>query len=199
MLAKGEYESLNGTSVYRDFVELPSQIMENWATEKEYLDRWAVHYRTGEPIPAELVEKIVAAKNYLAAYSNVRQLSFGLADMAWHTLKEPYEGEIEPFERAAMAPVQITPAVEGTAMSNAFTHIFAGGYAAGYYGYKWAEVLAADAFSLFKEKGIFDRDTASAFRHLLEQGGQRHPMDIYVEFRGHKPEVKALIESMGLK
>ena len=199
MLATGEYESLNGTSVYRDFVELPSQIMENWATEKEYLDRWAVHYRTGEPIPAELVEKIVAAKNYLAAYSNVRQLSFGLADMAWHTLKEPYEGEIEPFERAAMAPVQITPAVEGTAMSNAFTHIFAGGYAAGYYGYKWAEVLAADAFSLFKEKGIFDRDTASAFRHLLEQGGQRHPMDIYVEFRGHTPEVKALIESMGLK
>lgn len=199
MLAKGEYESLNGTNVYRDFVELPSQIMENWATEKEYLDRWAVHYKTGEPIPAELVAKIVAAKNYLAAYSNLRQLSFGLADMAWHTLKEPYEGEIEPFERVAMAPVQITPTVEGTAMSNAFTHIFAGGYAAGYYGYKWAEVLAADAFSLFKEKGIFDRDTAAAFRHLLEQGGQRHPMDIYVEFRGHKPEVKALIESMGLK
>ncbi|MBO5045136.1 MAG: M3 family metallopeptidase [Alistipes sp.] len=199
MLAKGEYESLNGTNVYRDFVELPSQILENWATEKEYLDMWAVHYQTGEAIPAELVEKIVAAKNYLAAYSNVRQLSFGMSDMAWHTMTEPYAGEIEPFEMKAMAPVQVTPVVEGTAMAPAFTHIFSGGYAAGYYGYKWAEVLAADAFSLFKEKGIFDPATAKAFRHLLEQGGQRHPMDIYVEFRGHKPETQALVEAMGLK
>ena len=199
MLAKGEYESLNGTNVYRDFVELPSQILENWATEKEYLDMWAVHYQTGEAIPAELVEKIVAAKNYLAAYSNVRQLSFGMSDMAWHTMTEPYAGEIEPFEMKAMAPVQVTPVVEGTAMAPAFTHIFSGGYAAGYYGYKWAEVLAADAFSLFKEKGIFDAATAKAFRHLLEQGGQRHPMDIYVEFRGHKPETQALVEAMGLK
>ena len=199
MLGRGEYESLNGTSVYRDFVELPSQIMENWATEKEYLDMWAVHYQTGEAIPAELVEKIVAAKNYLAAYSNLRQLSFGMSDMAWHTLTTPYEGEIEPFEVEAMAPVQITPVVEGTAMGPAFTHIFSGGYAAGYYGYKWAEVLAADAYSLFKEKGIFDKKTASSFRRLLEQGGQRHPMDLYVEFRGHKPETQALVESMGLK
>ena len=199
MLAKGEYESMNGTNVYRDFVELPSQIMENWATEKEYLDMWAVHYQTGEAIPAELVEKIVAAKNYLAAYGNVRQLSFGMSDMAWHTMTEPYEGEIEPFEMKAMAPVQVTPVVEGTAMAPAFTHIFSGGYAAGYYGYKWAEVLAADAFSLFKEKGIFDTATAKSFRHLLEQGGQRHPMDIYVEFRGHKPETQALVEAMGLK
>ena len=199
MLAKGEYESLNGTNVYRDFVELPSQILENWATEKEYLDMWAVHYQTGEAIPAELVEKIVAAKNYLAAYSNVRQLSFGMSDMAWHTMTEPYAGEIEPFEMKAMAPVQVTPVVEGTAMAPAFTHIFSGGYAAGYYGYKWAEVLAADAFSLFREKGIFDPATAKAFRHLLEQGGQRHPMDIYVEFRGHKPETQALVEAMGLK
>ena len=199
MLAKGEYESLNGTSVYRDFVELPSQIMENWATEKEYLDLWAVHYQTGEPIPAELVEKIVAAKNYLAAYSNLRQLSFGMSDMAWHTMTTTYEGEIEPFEVAAMAPVQITPVVAGTAMAPSFTHIFSGGYAAGYYGYKWAEVLAADAYSLFKEKGIFDKKTASSFRRLLEQGGQRHPMDLYVEFRGHKPETQALVESMGLK
>ncbi|MBO5331784.1 MAG: M3 family metallopeptidase [Alistipes sp.] len=199
MLAKGEYESLNGTNVYRDFVELPSQILENWATEKEYLDMWAVHYQTGEAIPAELVEKIVAAKNYLAAYSNIRQLSFGMSDMAWHTMTEPYAGDIEPFEMKAMAPVQVTPVVEGTAMAPAFTHIFSGGYAAGYYGYKWAEVLAADAFSLFKEKGIFDPATAKAFRHLLEQGGQRHPMDIYVEFRGHKPETQALVEAMGLK
>ncbi len=199
MLGKGKYESLNGTSVYRDFVELPSQIMENWATEKEYLDAWAKHYQTGEPIPAELIEKIVASKNYLAAYLNVRQLSFGMVDMAWHTLTEPYTGDIESFEKEAMAPVQVTPWVDGTAMCTAFTHIFSGGYAAGYYGYKWAEVLAADAFSLFAEKGIFDQKTAAAFRHLLEQGGQRHPMELYVEFRGHKPETEALIESMGLK
>ena len=187
MLAKGEYESMNGTNVYRDFVELPSQILENWAVEKEYLDMWAVHYKTGEPIPAELVKKIVDAKNYLAAYGNVRQLSFGISDMAWHTLKQPYAGEVEPFEKEAMSSVQVTPSVDGTAMSPSFTHIFSGGYAAGYYGYKWAEVLAADAFSLFKEKGIFDAATAKSFRHLLEQGGQRHAMDIYVEFRGHKP------------
>ena len=199
MLAKGEYESMNGTNVYRDFVELPSQILENWAVEKEYLDMWAVHYKTGEPIPAELVKKIVDAKNYLAAYGNVRQLSFGISDMAWHTLKQPYAGEVEPFEKEAMSSVQVTPWVDGTAMSPSFTHIFSGGYAAGYYGYKWAEVLAADAFSLFKEKGIFDAATAKSFRHLLEQGGQRHAMDIYVEFRGHKPETKALVESMDLK
>ena len=136
MLGEGKYESLNGTSVYRDFVELPSQIMENWATEKEYLDLWAKHYETGEPIPAELVEKIVAAQNYLAAYANVRQLSFGLTDMAWHTLTEPYTGDVEAFEVASMAPAQVLPVVEGTAMAPAFTHIFSGGYAAGYYGYK---------------------------------------------------------------
>lgn len=202
MLAKGEYESMNGTAVYRDFVELPSQIMENWATEKEYLDMWAVHYQTGEKIPAELIEKIVAAKNYLAAYLNLRQLSFGMSDMKWHMLTDKSQIEaldIETFEREAVTSVQITPLVEGTSMAPAFTHIFSGGYAAGYYGYKWAEVLAADAYSLFQEKGVFDAQTASKFRHLLEQGGQRHPMDIYVEFRGHKPETKALIESMGLK
>ncbi len=199
MLAKGDYESLNGTSVYRDFVELPSQILENWATEKEYLDLWARHYQTGEAIPAELVEKIVAAKNYLAAYSNLRQLSFGLTDMAWHTLTEPYEGDVEAFEREAMASVQVLPAVEGTSLSTSFNHIFSGGYAAGYYGYKWAEVLAADAFSLFKEKGIFDAATAQAFHHLLQTGGQQHPMELYVEFRGHEPQVDALIKSMNLE
>ena len=199
MLAQGKYESLNGTSVYRDFVELPSQILENWATEKEYLDMWAVHYQTGEAIPAELVEKIVAAKNYLAAYGNLRQLSFGLTDMAWHTLTEPYEGDVEAFEREAMASVQVLPAVDGTSLSTSFNHIFSGGYAAGYYGYKWAEVLAADAFSLFAETGIFNAETAAAFRKLLQTGGQRHPMDIYVEFRGHEPQVDALIKSMGLQ
>ncbi|MBP3290763.1 MAG: M3 family metallopeptidase [Alistipes sp.] len=199
MLAKGKYESLNGTSVYRDFVELPSQILENWATEKEYLDMWAVHYQTGEAIPAELVEKIVSAKNYLAAYGNLRQLSFGLTDMAWHTLTKPYEGDVEAFEREAMASVQVLPAVDGTSLSTSFNHIFSGGYAAGYYGYKWAEVLAADAFSLFDQTGIFNAETAAAFRKLLQTGGQRHPMDIYVEFRGHEPQVDALIKSMGLQ
>ncbi len=200
MLAEGRYESQTGTSVYRDFVELPSQIMENWATEKEFLDLWAVHYRTGESIPAEIVESIVAAKNFLAAYGNVRQLSFGMTDMAWHTIAEPYEGDVVAFERASMAPTQVLPAVDGTAMAPAFSHIFAGGYAAGYYGYKWAEVLEADAFSLFKEKGIFNREVSGSFRdNVLSKGGTEDPMDLYVRFRGHKPETRALIEKMGLK
>ena len=200
MLAEGRYESQTGTSVYRDFVELPSQIMENWATEKEFLDLWAVHYRTGEPIPAEIVESIVAAKNFLAAYGNVRQLSFGMTDMAWHTIAEPYEGDVVAFERASMAPTQVLPAVDGTAMAPAFSHIFAGGYAAGYYGYKWAEELEADAFSLFKEKGIFNREVSGSFRdNVLPKGGTEDPMDLYVRFRGHKPETRALIEKMGLK
>lgn len=199
MLAKGKYESLNGTSVYRDFVELPSQIMENWAYEKEYLDLWAKHYQTGETMPVELIEKIVAAKNYLAAYMNIRQLSFGLTDMAWHTLKEPYTGDVEAFEKASMESTKVVPAIEGTAMATAFGHIFSGGYAAGYYGYKWAEVLAADGFSLFQQNGIFDAKTAAAFRKLLSSGGQVHPMELYVDFRGHKPQTQALIDQMKLK
>ena len=199
MLGEGKYESLTGTSVYRDFVELPSQIMENWATEKEFLDRWAVHYETGEPIPAEIVDRIVAAQNYLAAYANVRQLSFGMTDMAWHTLTEPFDGDVEQFEVASMAPTQVMPVIAGTAMAPSFGHIFSGGYAAGYYGYKWAEVLEADAFSLFKEKGIFSREVASSFRdNILSKGGTEHPMKLYERFRGHKPETKALIEKMGL-
>ena len=199
MLGEGRYESQTGTSVYRDFVELPSQIMENWATEKEFLDLWAVHYKTGEPIPAEVVESIVAAKNFLAAYGNVRQLSFGMTDMAWHTLTEPMEGDMVDFERRSMAPTQVLPAVDGTAMAPSFGHIFSGGYAAGYYGYKWAEVLEADAFSLFKEKGIFNREVSDAFRkHVLSKGGTEDPMTLYVRFRGHKPATRALIEKMGL-
>ena len=199
MLGEGRYESQTGTSVYRDFVELPSQIMENWAAEKEFLDLWAVHYRTGEPIPAEVVESIVAAKNFLAAYGNVRQLSFGMTDMAWHTIAEPFEGDVVAFERESMAPTQVLPAVEGTAMAPSFSHIFAGGYAAGYYGYKWAEVLEADAFSLFKEKGIFNREVSGSFRkNILSKGGTEDPMTLYVRFRGHKPETRALIEKMGL-
>lgn len=199
MLGEGKYASQTGTNVYRDFVELPSQLMENWATEKEFLDLWAVHYQSGELIPAEIVERIVASQNYLAAYSNVRQLSFGMTDMAWHTLSEPFEGEVEQFEAASMAPTQVMPVVAGTAMAPSFGHIFSGGYAAGYYGYKWAEVLEADAFSLFKEKGIFNREVSGSFRaNVLSKGGTDHPMKLYVAFRGHKPETRALIEKMGL-
>ncbi|MBQ2784363.1 MAG: M3 family metallopeptidase [Alistipes sp.] len=199
ILAQGKYESINGTSVKRDFVELPSQIMENWATEKEYLDLWAKHYQTGEAMPAELIEKLVAAKNYLAAYFNIRQLSFGMLDMAWHTITEPYTGDVMAFENKAIAPTQVLPAVDGTAMGPAFTHIFSGGYATGYYGYKWAEVLAADAFSYFKEKGIFSKEVADKFRtEVLEKGGHEHPMILYVNFRGHKPQTQALIDQMGL-
>ena len=200
ILAKGKYESINGTSVKRDFVELPSQIMENWAYEKEYLDLWAKHYQTGEPMPAELIEKIVAAKNYLAAYYNVRQLSFGMLDMAWHTITTPYTGDVLEFERKAVAPTQVLPVVDGTAMQTAFTHIFSGGYASGYYGYKWAEVLAADAYSYFTEEGIYSKKVADKFYHeVLEKGGHEHPMTLYKNFRGHKPKTQALIDQMGLK
>ncbi|MFR9525908.1 MAG: M3 family metallopeptidase [Rikenellaceae bacterium] len=195
VLAEGNYESLNGTNVYRDFVELPSQLMENWSTEREYLDLWAVHYQTGEAIPQELIDKIVAAQDYNAAYSHVRQLQFGLLDMAWHSLKEPFEGDVESFERKATERTQILPTVDGIAMSPSFGHIFSGGYAAGYYSYKWAEVLEADAFAVFKEAGIFDAETAERFRStLLSKGGQKHPMELYVDFAGHEPQPQALID-----
>ena len=200
ILAKGKYESINGTAVKRDFVELPSQIMENWATQKEYLDLWAKHYQTGEAMPAELIEKLVAAKNYLAAYFNIRQLSFGMLDMAWHSITTPYEGDVLAFELEALNPTQVMPVVEGCAMGPSFTHIFSGGYATGYYGYKWAEVLAADAFSYFEEKGIFSKEVADKFRYeVLEKGGHEHPMDLYVKFRGHKPQTQALIDQMNLE
>ena len=200
ILAHGKYESLNGTAVKRDFVELPSQIMENWATEKDFLNLWAKHYQTGEDMPAELIEKLVASKNYLAAYFTIRQLSFGMLDMAWHSITEPYTGDVLAFEQKAVAPTQVLPMVDGTAMGPAFTHIFSGGYAAGYYGYKWAEVLAADAYSYFIEKeDIFSQEVATKFRALLEQGGHKHPMELYKEFRGHEPQTKALIDQMNLE
>lgn len=200
LFAEGKYASLTGTAVYRDFVELPSQIMENWATEKEFLDLFAVHYQTGEKIPQELVDKIAAAKNYLAAYTNVRQVSFGINDMAWHTITEPVTEDVEKFEKTAIAATQILPNVPGTEMSPAFAHIFSGGYAAGYYSYKWAEVLEADAYSLFEEKGIFNREVAQSFRdNILSRGGIEHPMTLYVNFRGHEPSVKALIDKMELE
>ncbi len=199
MLGRGRYESLTGTNVRRDFVELPSQLMENWATEKEFLDTFAVHYRTGEPMPAELVDRLVASRNYQAAYANVRQLSFGLADMAWHTLDGPAPQDVEEFEKEAVRETRILPDVPGTAFSPSFGHIFSGGYAAGYYGYKWAEVLEADAYSLFRERGVFSREVADSFRrNILEKGGTEPPMDLYVRFRGRRPAPAALLEKLGL-
>ena len=199
MFAEGRYPSLTGTSVSRDFVELPSQIMENWAFEPEYLNSFAKHYQTGEPIPAELIEKIVAAKNYLAGYAQVRQLHYGWLDMSWHTLTElPAESTIE-FESKALAPYAITPAVEGAAFSGSFSHIFSGGYSAGYYSYKWAEVLEADAFSLFKEKGIFNTEVAASFReNILSKGGTDDAAVLYRNFRGHDPQPEALMQKLGL-
>ena len=199
MFAEGRYPSLTGTSVSRDFVELPSQTMENWAVEPEYLNSFAKHYQTGEPIPAELIEKIVAAKNYLAGYAQVRQLHYGWLDMSWHTLTElPAESTIE-FESKALAPYAVMPAVEGAAFSGSFSHIFSGGYSAGYYSYKWAEVLEADAFSLFKEKGIFNTEVAASFReNILSKGGTMDEAVIYRNFRGHDPQPEALMEKLGL-
>ena len=199
IFAEGRYGSLTGTNVSRDFVELPSQIMENWAFEPEYLNSFAKHYQTGEPIPAELIEKVVAAKNYLAGYAQVRQLHFGYLDMAWHSLTElPADSAVE-FEQKVLAPYAVMPAVEGVAFSTSFSHIFSGGYSAGYYSYKWAEVLEADAFSLFKEKGIFNTEVSNSFRkNILSMGGTEDEAVIYRNFRGHDPQPEALMEKLGL-
>jgi peptidyl-dipeptidase Dcp len=198
MLSDCTYESLSGTNVKRDFVELPSQILENWAWEKEWLDTWAAHYETGEKIPDEILSKLRESVTYNEGYACMRQLSFGLLDMAWHTLREPFNGDIIAFERAAMAPAELLPPAEGACMSVSFAHLFSGGYAAGYYGYKWAEVLDADAFSMFRERGIFDRETALSFRRtILERGGSREPDELFREFRGREPSVDPLIERSG--
>lgn len=200
MLANTTYSSLSGTAVYRDFVELPSQIMENWASEKEFLDRFAVHYETGQKIPTDLVKKIKDSENYLTGYATLRQLSFGYLDMSWHTLEKPWQGDLKTFEEEAWKKTQLFPSVEGVAMSTQFSHLFAGGYAAGYYSYKWSEVLDADAFSLFRQRGLFDKETARSFReHILEKGGTEHPMDLYKRYRGQEPSVDALLERSGLK
>lgn len=200
MFAQGRYPSLTGTSVPRDFVELPSQIMENWAFEPEWLNTFAKHYQTGEVIPAELIEKIVNTKNYLAAYSQVRQLQFGILDMAWHTLTSVPEVSAIEFEKNALRNSNVMPSVDNAGFSTSFGHIFSGGYAAGYYSYKWAEVLEADAFSLFKEKGIFNREVAQSFRdNILSKGGTLPADEIYRNFRGHDPQPEALMEKLGLK
>ncbi|HOK60844.1 MAG: M3 family metallopeptidase [Tenuifilum sp.] len=200
MLTDCNYSSLSGTSVYRDFVELPSQIMENFAVEKEYLDLFAVHYQTGEKIPQELVQKIIDSRNFQAGYFSLRQLGFGILDMAWHTITKPVTEDVDSFEKKILNPLDVLPPVKGTNMSVTFGHIFEGGYAAGYYGYKWAEVLDADAFELFKEKGIFNREVAQSFReNILSRGGSEHPMTLYKRFRGQEPTIDALLKRSGLK
>ncbi len=200
MLTKCTYESLSGTSVYRDFVELPSQIMENWGPEKAFLDGFAKHYQTGEKIPAALIQKIKDAENFNIANFSLRQLSFGFLDMAWHTLEIPYTGDVIKFEKEAMSKTQILPVINEVSMSPTFNHIFAGGYAAGYYSYKWAEVLDADAYSVFVKNGIFDKKTAASFReNILVKGGTEHPMTLYKRFRGQEPTIDALLIRNGIK
>ena len=199
LLAEGTYQSLVGTNVPRDFVELPSQLMENFAYEKEFLDMFAEHYQTGEKLPVEMVEKLVAAKNFMSGYASVRQLSFGIADMAWHTRTTPIAESVEEFEKNATKDCQLLPSIKGTAMAPTFSHIFSGGYAAGYYGYKWSEVLDADAFAKFKEEGIFNPAVAKSFRdNILSKGNSEDPMTLYVKFRGQEPSTQALLERSGL-
>lgn len=200
MLTRCQYASMSGTNVPRDFVELPSQFNENFLGEKAFLDTFAKHYLTGEPMPQALIDKIKAAQNYHAAYACARQLSFGYLDMAWHTITEPFDGDVIAFGNTAMEQVKVLPVVPETQMETAFTHIFAGGYAAGYYSYKWSEVLDADAFSVFKKNGIFDKKTADSFRtNILERGGTEPAMTLYKRFRGQEPTVDALMERDGIK
>lgn len=199
MLAEGRYKSLTGTNVVRDFVELPSQLMENWALEPEWLQTFARHWQTGEVIPQEYIDRIVAARNFLAGYAQVRQLQFGLTDMAWHSVTgAPAEDPIA-FEQETLRPTAVLPQVPGIVFSPSFNHIFSGGYAAGYYSYKWAEVLEADAFAFFKEKGIFSREAAERFRcELLSKGGSVDADVLYRNFRGRDPEPDALLRKLGL-
>ncbi len=200
LLADTKYASLSGTAVYRDFVELPSQFNENYLTEKEFLDGFARNYKTGEPIPAELIERLVASSRYGAAYACMRQLGFGYLDMAWHSIKEPVT-DAAAFEKEAVESVRIFPDdVEGSMTSTTFSHIFSGGYAAGYYSYKWAEVLDADAFAFFKEHGIFDKATADSFRkNVLTRGGTENPAELYRRFRGQDPTIDALLIRDGIR
>jgi peptidyl-dipeptidase Dcp len=200
ILSKCTYESLSGTNVSRDFVELPSQFMENFAYEKEWLDTWARHYITDEKIPDSVIDKIKSASTFNEGYACFRQLGFGFLDMAWHTIKQPVEKDISGFESASLAKTELFPPLEGSNMSSSFGHIFGGGYAAGYYGYKWAEVLDADAFEYFTQNGIFNKDTAMSFRkNILERGGTEKPQELYLKFRGKEPSIDALLKRSGLK
>ena len=200
MFANTRFASLSGTNVWWDFVELPSQFMENFAVDKDFLRTFAIHYETGEPIPDHLIDRIVKSRNFLAGYSCLRQVSFGLLDMAYYTMKEPFTADIIPFEKQAWKKAIITKQLPDTCMTTQFSHIMAGGYAAGYYSYKWAEVLDADAFSVFKKNGIFDRKTAQSFRdNILSKGGTEHPAILYRRFRGQDPTIDALLERNGIK
>lgn len=200
MLSKVTYQSQSGTSVYWDFVELPSQFMENYAIEKDFLHTFAKHYETGEAIPNEYVQHIVDADNFNVAYACLRQVGFGLIDMAWYTRKTIFEGDVIKFEKEAEKEVLLMPDAENTCMSTQFSHIFCGGYAAGYYSYKWAEVIETDAFSLFQQKGIFDSATAQSFRdNILSKGGTEEPMLLYKRFRGQEPSIDALLIKDGIK
>lgn len=200
MFANTRFESLSGTSVWWDFVELPSQFMENFAIEKDFLRTFAVHYQTGEPLPEELIRRIVRSRNFMAASACLRQVSFGLLDMAYYTKKEPFEEDIIDFEKKAWKKAVLGRQLPQTCMTAQFSHIMAGGYAAGYYSYKWAEVLEADAFGVFKKKGIFNRETAQKFRDcILSKGGTEHPMTLYKRFRGSEPSIKALLKRNGIK
>ena len=200
MFANTRFESLSGTNVWWDFVELPSQFMENYAVEKDFLRTFAFHYQTGEPLPDELIERIVKSRNFMAAYGCLRQVSFGLLDMAYYTKKEPFDEDIIPFEKKAWEKAMVTPQLPDTCMTVQFSHIMAGGYAAGYYSYKWAEVLDADAFSMFKKNGIFDQHTAQSFRdNILSKGGTEHPMTLYKRFRGQEPTIEALLQRNEIK
>ena len=200
MFANTRFESLSGTNVLWDFVELPSQFMENFAIEKEFLRTFAFHYETGEPLPDELIRRIVRSRNFMAATACLRQVSFGLLDMAYYTKKEPFEDDIMAFEKQAWKKAILGEQLKDTCMTVQFSHIMAGGYAAGYYSYKWAEVLDADAFSVFKRHGIFDQKTAQSFRdNILSKGGTEHPMTLYKRFRGGEPTIDALLKRNGIK
>lgn len=200
MFANTRFQCMSGTNVYWDFVELPSQIMENFATEKEFLNTFARHYQTHEPIPESLIQRIVDASNFNVAYACLRQVSFGLLDMAWYTRRTPFEGDVKTYEKEAWKKAQVLPELEETCMSVQFGHIMSGGYSAGYYSYKWAEVLDADAFSVFKEKGIFNTEVARLFReNILSKGGTEHPMTLYKRFRGQEPTIDALLKRNDIK
>ncbi len=199
MFANTTYQSLSSTNVYWDFVELPSQFMENFVIEKEFLNTFAKHYQTGETLPEELLQRIVDSSNFMVAYNCLRQLSFGLLDMAWYTRTEPFDGDVRTYEKEAWKEAQVLPNIPEACMTVQFSHIMAGGYAAGYYSYKWAEVLDADAFSLFKEKGIFNTEVANSFRtEVLSKGGTEHPMTLYKRFRGQEPGIDALLRRNGI-
>ena len=200
MLANSRFESLSGTNVWWDFVEMPSQFMENYAVEKDFLCTFATHYKTGEPLPDELIERIVKSRNFNVASACLRQVSFGLLDMTYYTQTKEFTEDIIPFEKKAWKKAIITEQLPNTCMTVQFSHIMAGGYAAGYYSYKWAEVLDADAFSVFKKNGIFDQKTAQSFRdNILSRGGTEHPMTLYKRFRGQEPTIEALLERNGIR